>query len=231
MRCSSCGYELATTAKFCSNCGARVPATTDVAVTQRIGSVSGAVTGVTAGQDRLAPGTTVQTDQQIDTVAAGGAVAGVVIGGAAPVHVGGQQHYGDTVQGDKITGDQITVGPITGSTGVAIGAGAHSTVRTSQTGEDTAEADGTTEPFDRVTALRRLLGKLEEVLRGVEPAQAHDAAAVSELATVLVVQATQAAPNRHLVRAYADGLRRAVESLPVVAPLAVQLADRAEQDG
>jgi hypothetical protein len=147
MLCSNCKHELASGDKFCPNCGTRAPQEAGIAVKQAIGTVAGAVTGVAAGQAALPAGVSLTTEQTVDTVAAGGAMAGVVLGGAAPVHVGGQQHYGDAVQGDKVMGDKVagdkrSVGDSTGSTGVAIGRGASSTVRNVNAGSgDYAEGD------------------------------------------------------------------------------------------
>jgi hypothetical protein len=140
MLCPNCKQVFVSGAKFCSNCGAAAPKDPSIMVSQDVGTVSGTVTGVAAGKGGLPGGTSVNTEQKIGTVTEGGAVAGVVFGGEAPVHVGGHQQYGDTLQGDEVTGDKINVGNISGSSGVAIGAGAQSTVRTVHTsGGDYAE--------------------------------------------------------------------------------------------
>lgn len=134
MLCPKCKQELVSGAKFCSNCGAAAPKAPSIMVSQDVGTVSGSVTGVAAGKGGIPGGISVKADQKINTVEDGGAVAGVVFGGEAPVHVGGHQQYGDSIQGDKVAGDRISVGDITGSSGVAIGRGTTSTVRSLNTG-------------------------------------------------------------------------------------------------
>ena len=80
------------------------------------------------------PGSSSSVKQKVDTVTGGGAVIGTVVGGEGTTHIGGTQQYGDTVEGDKhvheetVGGDKITVGDISGSSGIAIGAGAQAQV-------------------------------------------------------------------------------------------------------
>jgi len=153
MRCKNCNTELPAQAKFCSQCGARVPAEASIQVDQEIGTVKGNVAGAVLGDGALPAGLNLAASQKVDNVESGGAVVGAVVGDHA--QVGGQRQYGDVVQGDKrVThtsggahieggvnvsggGDfvgrdkidhSIKTGNITGSTGVAIGHGAQANV-------------------------------------------------------------------------------------------------------
>ncbi len=101
MQCANCKAELPPNAKFCPQCGTAVPARAGIQVQQDIGTVKGSATGAVLGKASPPAGLDVSTSQKVDAVESGGAVAGAVVGGSAPVHVGGQQHYGDAVQGDK----------------------------------------------------------------------------------------------------------------------------------
>ena len=60
------------------------------------------------------------------------------------VYVGGDYVGGDKVRGDKVSGDKTSVGDITGSTGVAIGPGASSTVNTGPTYNISGPVTGST---------------------------------------------------------------------------------------
>ena len=70
MDCSQCGTPLPETAKFCLECGSPVSAAPST------------------------PGPAVQ--QGVGVVKDNAAVVGAIQGGKGPVHVGGQQYYGDT---------------------------------------------------------------------------------------------------------------------------------------
>lgn len=131
MYCTTCGHKLAEAAKFCSECGARVPeAPASLTTNQEIGTVKGDVVG-TRLDNLPSSGLRTNTDQQVDSVEAGGTVVGTVLGSpTGQTHIGGTQHY----TGDSVSGDKISVGDITASSGVAIGRGAHSTVRNVHTG-------------------------------------------------------------------------------------------------
>jgi len=111
MQCNNCKTELPVHSKLCPECGMAVPGGANLQVQQDIGSVKGDVAGIVLGQGNLPPGLNSTTTQKVDTVESGGTLVGTVVGGKEPVHVGGQQHYGDS----------ITVGDITDSTGVGIG--------------------------------------------------------------------------------------------------------------
>lgn len=104
MNCTKCQSVLSPEAKFCPNCGTKVFTPPQTSVTQNVGSI-----------------------------ASGGNVIGSMSSEGGNIHIGGQPHYGDVIGGDKIGGDKvggdkITVGNISGSTGVAIGAGAQASV-------------------------------------------------------------------------------------------------------
>jgi hypothetical protein len=108
MFCSQCGKKLDDEAKFCSHCGAPVEA-------------------VQPG------GMKVDVHQEVGKVGQGGVVVGSVTGGKdAPIFIGGQQQYGDTVQGDKINAT------ISDSTGVAVGRGAQAHVNQGVSGDQLA---------------------------------------------------------------------------------------------
>jgi hypothetical protein len=127
MQCANCKTELPAQAKFCPECATAVPGGASIRVNQEIGTVKGQVTGVVLGEGEPTAGLNSVTTQNVDSVESGGAVVGTILGGQGPLHVGGQQHYGDNVLGDKRlvhTDNSIQTGNITDSTGVAIGHGA-----------------------------------------------------------------------------------------------------------
>jgi hypothetical protein len=112
MKCTKCGEELIPGAKFCQACGQRVEAApgaaetgsgrADVATRQRIGKVEGGqVSGNIVSED-AAGRLKLEADQEVREVGPGSGVAGNVVAGEAPVHLGGQQHYGDVVHGKKV---------------------------------------------------------------------------------------------------------------------------------
>lgn len=104
MRCRHCKAEVVETAKFCQNCGKPIPGAASIGVTQKAGLVKGTMTGLAAGKEALPDGVQAEVGQTIDMVESGGIVTGTVLGGEeGPIHVGGLQQYGDTVQGDKRT--------------------------------------------------------------------------------------------------------------------------------
>lgn len=71
MNCSQCGETLPEAARFCPQCGTAV--------------------GAAPGR----PGPAVQ--QQVGVVKDHAAAVGSLQGGAGPIHVGGQQHYGNQI--------------------------------------------------------------------------------------------------------------------------------------
>lgn len=102
MFCIYCGTRLADDAQFCHQCGKPVSNAGGMQIKQAVGDVKGSVTGLAAGKAALPGGLSASVDQEVDTVEAGGALAGVVLGGeSGNIHIGGQQQYGDTVQGNK----------------------------------------------------------------------------------------------------------------------------------
>ena len=101
MQCAKCKTELPPNAKFCLECGTAVPAGPGVQVQQDIDTVKGSVTGAVVGNGTQSAGLNIEASQKIKTVENGGAVVGVILGDKRPIHVGGQQHYGDDVQGNK----------------------------------------------------------------------------------------------------------------------------------
>jgi hypothetical protein len=112
MKCAKCGQELLEGANFCQHCGAPVKAApqaaegssgaADVVVRQRIGKVEGGQVVGNMVSEEAAEKLKLQADQEVNEMGPGAAVAGNIVAGEAPVHVGGQQHYGDVVHGRKI---------------------------------------------------------------------------------------------------------------------------------
>jgi hypothetical protein len=104
MFCTKCGTKLPDDAKFCFKCGNPTSSPSGVQVDQKVGTVEGDVTGVTAGEEAASSGLDIGVDQDVDTVEAGGTVTGAVL--ASPgsrTHIGGTEHHGDVVKGDKRT--------------------------------------------------------------------------------------------------------------------------------
>lgn len=213
MVCTKCGRELVADARFCSNCG-EAAAPRGINVRQDVGTVSGTVTGLTAGQSGL-PDVDVRTDQTIDTVAAGGTVAGIVLGGAGETNVGGQHVHGDLIQGDKMGGDIITVGDIIGKSGFAIGRGASAIVQT------LPGSDG----VDPTEELQQSLAQIRTLLQQLPASQATEAEAVATLATQAVDLARSPEPNRTIVQITVQGLLHSAQSLAAVLPIAHKIAD------
>ena len=95
--CKNCAQTLAEGAKFCSNCGTKVPSSAQISVEQDIGTVSGSgtVTGTVLGDTDSLPGSSSSVKQKVDTVTGGGAVIGTVVGGESATHIGWwRQDYG-----------------------------------------------------------------------------------------------------------------------------------------
>ena len=107
MYCKNCGTKLPERAKFCAECGTAAPKQTDpaqrpgITVDQQVETNAGQVVGLTAGKGALQGGLNADVRQDVGVVKDGGAVVGAILGAEGPVHVGGQQSYGDTVHGPK----------------------------------------------------------------------------------------------------------------------------------
>ena len=107
MYCTNCGTKLPEGAMFCAKCGTAAPKQTDLAqrpgitVDQHVDTNEGQVVGLTVGKGALQGGLNADVKQDIGVVKEGGAVVGTILGAEGPVHVGGQQSYGDTVHGPK----------------------------------------------------------------------------------------------------------------------------------
>jgi hypothetical protein len=84
MKCTKCGEPLVAGAKFCQYCGAPVQA--EPAEPE----------GEPAAESGL------ETEIDVERVDKGQVIGRVETHGDQPVHLGGEQHYGDVVQGDKI---------------------------------------------------------------------------------------------------------------------------------
>lgn len=84
MECTNCGEPLVPGANFCQYCGAPMKAKPAEAEAKPAAS---------SGPD---------TDIDVDRVDKGQVIGRVDIHSDQPVHLGGEQHYGDDVQGDKI---------------------------------------------------------------------------------------------------------------------------------
>ena len=132
--CQNCNQPMDEGAKFCSNCGAKAPKSSQITVNQEAGTVSGTMTGAVLGELGTSVGIESTTNQKVDTISEGGTMVGTVLGGEGTTHIGGQQRYGETIEGDQhvcgdsVGGDKTTVGDISGATGIAIGRGAQATV-------------------------------------------------------------------------------------------------------
>ena len=102
MFCILCGNELPDQAKFCPSCGTPVLKEAEVNSDQRIGTLKGQAVGTILKVGVQKVGASVSSTQEIGTLESGGAAVGVVIGEkGSPIHIGGQQQYGDTVHGPK----------------------------------------------------------------------------------------------------------------------------------
>jgi hypothetical protein len=83
MKCSNCGNVLVEGAKFCQFCGTPVKAK--------------------PAESRTEPAEGARTDIRLNVGHNEGQVVGQMnISGDQPVHIGGQQHYGDTIEGNKV---------------------------------------------------------------------------------------------------------------------------------
>jgi len=70
-------------------------------VDQHVGTNEGQLVGFSAGEGALRGALNADVGQDIGVIKDGGAVVGAIPGAEGPVHVGGQQSYGDTVYGPK----------------------------------------------------------------------------------------------------------------------------------
>ena len=127
-------------------------------VSQEAGVLRGSMLGAIVGDtvvDKLKG--KINVYQHADTLEAGASMVGVVLGGNAPVNVGGTHHHGNTIDTgggayigggvqasgdfvgrDKVVhGDQITMGDVSG-TGIAIGRGAQAHVQQGLSGAELA---------------------------------------------------------------------------------------------
>ena len=133
-----------------------------------------------------------------------------ITGGANIDHIG-DNVQGDKVGGDKTGGDKITVGDISGSSGIAIGAGARAEVVTSHTPTTAADLTAHFAPLQIVVdtlapALSAKVGALQaEAGRGAAAEDAAVAGLLQDLATGLPAAA---------------GLLKPLMANPAVAPAA-----------
>jgi uncharacterized OB-fold protein len=84
MNCTKCGEPLVPGANFCQYCGAAVQAKP------------------AEPEGKPATGSGLETKIDVERVDKGQVIGRVDTHGDQPVHLGGEQHYGDGVQGDKI---------------------------------------------------------------------------------------------------------------------------------
>jgi hypothetical protein len=116
MYCSNCSTKLPEGAKFCAECGTAAPKQASpsqrpsIAVDQHVATNEGQVIGLNVGKGPLQGGLSADINQGIGEVKQGGAVVGAIVGAEGPVHVGGQQNYGDTISIRDMSGDGGVIG-------------------------------------------------------------------------------------------------------------------------
>ncbi|MCX6032990.1 MAG: zinc ribbon domain-containing protein [Chloroflexi bacterium] len=244
MRCDVCHGELPSGAKFCPQCGAAVESRAGIQVRQKVGSDRGEVVGAVLGERAAAARLDAGVSQEIETVEAGGAAVGAIVGGSAsPIHVGGQQHYADTVQGDKHvvntaggayvgrsvhTGGGAFVGRdqrvVAGERSVAIGGNV--------TGSAIVVGDRNVvgQPSTSVTAAEftRLLAELRAALSqaGLD---ADTAEVVDADVQVVQEQAVKPKPNRTIIVSKLEGVTRLLTAAAGAATTGEKLLPLAQQ--
>jgi hypothetical protein len=122
MYCTNCSTKLPEGAKFCAECGTAAPKQAaptqrpgmmpSITVDQHVETNEGQVVGLDAGKGALQGGLNADVNQDIGLIKDGGAVVGAILGAEAPVHVGGQQNYGDVVLGGKTTVNDTSSHPV-----------------------------------------------------------------------------------------------------------------------
>ena len=127
MHCTNCGAKLPEGAKFCAQCGTAVAQQASpthrsgITVDQHVQMNEGQVVGLTAGQGALQDGLNANINQEFGTIKEGGSAVGAILGPQGPVHVGGQQTYGDVVHGPKTPVDTGGAAYVAGGVSVSGG--------------------------------------------------------------------------------------------------------------
>ena len=127
MHCRNCGARIPEGAKFCAQCGTAVAQQASpahgpgITVDQHVQTNEGQVVGLTAGQDALQGGLNAKINQDIGVVKEGGAAVGAILGAEGPIHLGGQQTYGDVVHGPKTQVDTGGAAYVAGNVDVSGG--------------------------------------------------------------------------------------------------------------
>ena len=95
MYCTDCGHQLPANAKFCLECGSKVPSKqSEVTTKQDLDTVAGDATGIVANEGVLDKGIKASSEQNVGTVESGGTVTGMVVGSDdSPTYVGGQHEH------------------------------------------------------------------------------------------------------------------------------------------
>jgi hypothetical protein len=157
-------------------------------------------------------------------------------------------YYGPVHQGKDgiMTNDNITVGNISGSSGLAIGSGAASTVHNSTTGdtfnlsgdfrganvniksrlENVQQTIGALPHADETAKaeLQQLISQLNDALQAAPADKTEEAEAVAQMAETLVETAASEKPNKLMVQITGEGLKKAAENMAAVMPTVLGIA-------
>ena len=203
MRCNACSGEIPDGARFCPHCG--VPVAGGIRVHQVVEEDRGTVTGAVLAKSGTGSGRDLSVDQEIGTVAAGGAAVGVVMGQPdSHIHIGGEERHGDTVQGNKQTvntgGGAYIGGKVSTGGGKFVGRDAVTIIGDGNVLGDHSRATVVKQahPDATVEAFARLLAEMRALLpqAGLDP---DTAAVVDADVRVVEQQAAKDQPNRAIV--------------------------------
>lgn len=207
MKCQNCNTELSSDARYCHNCGTRVPKRTGLQIDMDVGTLKGSATGLAAASGATTAGLDADIKQHFGTIEKGGVGVGAAIGGpGGHVHVGGEQSYGDVYSGDfrgAILNVRSTLENVTQSIKNVTGA------------DESTKKD-----------LEELVAQLAAALEQVPPERAEDAEAVATMTESMVEQATATKPNKSLLKITGEGLKKAAENIADVLPTVLGIATK-----